>query len=193
MIPKIARWAGIDRDPSGLYTTLGPGNSNCRRRGILIVANDRGLYHAWFRTSLADGLISNRLDNCPIVRGKKRACVRRSRYQPKRSCRMPNGDASVRRNGRAISPDPRLQPSISLVLHGAREPIEPSGAGRMAPFACEHGFDIPQGIGRGPWVDREVRGQARCDSIRKRRSAFRPNAPRMSQTTRHRNLAINFE
>ena len=34
-----ARWARYDRDSSGLYTTLGPGNSNCRQRGILIVAN----------------------------------------------------------------------------------------------------------------------------------------------------------
>ena len=36
-----ARWARYDRDSSGLYTTLGPGNSNCRQRGILIVANHR--------------------------------------------------------------------------------------------------------------------------------------------------------
>ena len=34
-----ARWARDDRDPSGLYTPLRSGNSNCRQRGILIVAN----------------------------------------------------------------------------------------------------------------------------------------------------------
>ena len=35
----MTRWARYDRDSSGLYTTLGTGNSNCRQRGILIVAN----------------------------------------------------------------------------------------------------------------------------------------------------------
>ena len=87
----------------------------------------------------------------------------------------------------------RLRHSISLVIRGAREPTEPSGAGHAGPFACERGSDIHQGIGQGTRVDQKVRDQAWCDSIRKRRSAFRPNAPRIGQTARHRNPTVNCE
>ena len=106
---------------------------------------------------------------------------------------MPSDDASGGRNWRAVPPEPRPRCSICLVIHGAREPTEPSGAGRAGPFACERGSDIYQGTRQGTRVGQKVRGPAWCDSIRKRQSAFRPNAPRIGQTTRHRNPTVNCE
>ena len=111
-----------------------------------------------WQLGLADSLTRDRLDDCPVARGKKRACVRGPLYQPRRSCHMPNGDASGGRNGRAIPPEPRLRHSISPVIRGAREPTVPSGAGRAGPFACEQGSDIPQGTRQGTLVDQEVTG-----------------------------------
>jgi hypothetical protein len=106
---------------------------------------------------------------------------------------MPNGDASGARNWRAVPPELRLRRSMSQVIRGAREPTEPSGGGRAGPFACELGSDIHQGTRQGTPVGREGQGQAWCDSIRKRRSAFRPNAPRIGHTTQLRNPTVNCE
>ncbi len=141
----------------------------------------------------ADSLTGDRLDDRPVARGKKRACVYGPLYQPRRSCRMPNGDASVGRNGHAVPREHRPRRSISPVIRGAREPTKPVGAGRAGPFACGQASGIHQGTGQGTWVDQEVRAQAWCDSIRKRRSAFRPNVLRIGHTTRPRNLTINCE
>jgi hypothetical protein len=170
--------AGTDRSAQGYRSSLG---------------QVRSRHPTCWQLGRADGLTSDRLDDCPIARGKKRACARGPLYRPGRGCRIPNGDASVERNGRAVPPAPRLRRSISPVIRGAREPTEPSDAGRAGPFACEQGFDIPQGSGQGTWDDQEVTDPEWCDSIRKRRLAFRPNDPRISQTARHRNLTITCE
>ena len=170
--------AGTDRSAQGRRSSVG---------------QVRSRQPTQWQLGLADGFTSDRLDDCPVARGKRRACVRGPLDRPRRSCRMPNGDASGGRNWRAVPPEPRLRRSISLVIRGAREPTEPSGAGRAGPFACERGSDIHQGTRQGTRVGQEVRDQAWCDSIRKRRSAFRPNAPRIGQTTRHRNPTVNCE
>ena len=95
---------------------------------------------------------------------------------------MPNDDASGGRNWRAVPPTPRPRRSIGPVIRGAREPTVPSGGRRAGRFACERGSDIYQGTRQGTRVDREVRGRAWCDSIRKRQSAIRPNALRIGHT-----------
>src|SRR5271166_5836905 len=142
---------------------------------------------------LADGLTGDRLDNRLVARGKKRAYARGLLDRQERSPHMTNGGARVGRNWRAVPPEPRLRRSIIQEIRGARGPTVPSGAGRVTPFACAQGSDIDQGTRQGTWGGREHWGQAWCDSIRKRRSVLQPNAPRIGQTTRHRNPIVNCE
>ena len=187
LIPPGFNRVGVKDSPDGAgadRSAQGPRSS---------VSQVRSRQPTQWQLRLADGLTSDRLDDCPVARGKKQACVRGPLYRPMKSCRMSNGDASVGRNGHAVPPESRLRRSIGPVIRGAKEPTEPSGAGRAEPFACERATGIHQGTRQGTRVDQEVRDQAWCDSIRKRSSAFRPNAPRIGQTARHRNLTINCE
>ena len=177
----------VEDSPDGAGTNRAAQGHRCS------VGQVRSRQPTQWQLGLADGLTSDCLDDCAVARGKRRACVRGPFDRSRRSYQQPNGATSVGRNGRAVPPGLRLRRSIRPVIRGAREPTEPSGAGRTGPFACERASDIHQGTRQETWVDQEMRDRAWCDSIRKRRSAFRPNAPRIGQTARHRNLTINCE
>ena len=106
---------------------------------------------------------------------------------------MPNGDASGGRNWSAVPPGPQPQRSISLVIHKQENQTSSLALGVRDSSPANEASDIHQGTRQGKRVGQEVRGLAWCDSIRKRRSAFRPNALRIGHTTCHRNPTANCE
>jgi hypothetical protein len=85
---------------------------------------------------------------------------------------MPSDGVSGGRNWSAVPPETPPQRSTSLVIHGAREPTEPSGARRAGPFAYERGSDTYQETRQGTQDGRRVRALPWCDSIRSERSAI---------------------
>jgi hypothetical protein len=187
LVPPGFDCVRVEDSPDGAGTDR---SAQVRRSSVRQVSSRQP---AQRQLGLTDGLTGDRLDDCPVARGKRRACVRGPLDRSRRSCRVPNVGASGGRNSSAVPPRPRPQRSISPAIHGAREPTERAGARRVGQFASEQGSDTYRGTRQGTRVGQQARGLAWCDSIRKGRSAFRPNAPRIGHAAFHHNPTVNCE
>jgi hypothetical protein len=104
-----------------------------------------GRQSAQRQLGLTDGLTGDRLDDRPIARRKRRACVRGPLDRPRRIHRAPNDDARDALSSGATRPLFRPPYSISLGTHEVGGPAWPSDAGRDEPIFDGRCVDIDQG------------------------------------------------